>query len=130
MGPAPNLGPGPAPARAYRITIGQFADITAQENGREPMADSALEQLLARGLPADSHRAGPGRYETLINVGERDGLPMLSFTSPHGAADVEHTAPSPAYLATIAHGLREAHGWGEEQIAAYLDDRADRPRSP
>ena len=113
--------PGPTPARAYRITIGQFADITAQEMGREPVAGSEVEELLAAGAPAGSYMIGPGRYETLLNVGEREGLPMLTFTSPDGFDGVTHAAPSSAYLAMLARGLREGHGWADEQIAGYLD---------
>lgn len=113
--------PGPTPARAYRVTVAQFADIAAQEMRREPVAGTALEQVLTAGLTEVSYRSGPGRYETLVNAGERDGLPMLTFTSPDGAAAMAHTVPSSAYLAMLAQGLREGHGWADEQIAAYLD---------
>lgn len=112
--------PGPTPARAYRITAGQFVDITAQEMRRPPVAGSDLERLLTVGLPEPVHRCGPGRYETLVQVGERDSLPMLTFTSPGGASDAEPVPPSEAYLAMIAEGLRQGHGWDEEQIASYL----------
>lgn len=113
--------PGPTPARAYRISTGQFADITAQEMRRPPEAGSDLERLLTEGLPAPVHRCGPGRYETLVQVGERDGLPMLTFTSPGGAWDAEPAPPSQAYLAMIAEGLREGHSWDGNQIEAYFE---------
>ncbi|MGC0272172.1 histone deacetylase [Pseudactinotalea sp. Z1739] len=113
--------PGPTPARAYRITVGQFADITAQEMRREPVANGPLEQLLAGGLTDSSHRVGPGRYETLVDVGARDGLPMLTFTSPGGLDRAEHVAPTAAYLAMLTQGLREGHGWSDERIAVYLE---------
>ncbi|WP_338750619.1 histone deacetylase [Janibacter alittae] len=112
--------PGATPARAYRITVGQFVDLANQEMHRVPDQDDPLEEVLLEGLSGGRHRAGPGRYETLIEVGRREALPMLTFTAPHGVDAVPHTPPGPAYLAMLAEGLREAHGWAEEQIAAYF----------
>ncbi len=112
--------PGSTPARAYLITIGQFVDVAAQEMHRPPRPDDPLEQVLREGLPGDRYAAGPGEYETLIDVGRREGRPMLTFTAPHGMADVPHTRPSPAYLAMLAEGLREGHGWDAEQSSAYF----------
>ena len=56
-----------------------------------------------------------------MEVGQLEGVPLLLFTAPHGIDHVEHTVPSPAYLAMLADGLRESRQWGEEQIAAYFD---------
>lgn len=114
--------PGPTPARAYRITASQFADVAAQEMHRLPDPDDPLEQVLLGGLVGGRHTAGPGVYETLIEVGHHDGLPMLTFTSPHGHDAVPHTYPASAYLAMLAEGLREAHGWDESRIEAYFAD--------
>ncbi|WP_275006083.1 histone deacetylase [Promicromonospora iranensis] len=110
---------GPTPARAYRITAAQLADVAAQEMHRSPTPDDPLEAVLLAGID-DRHAAGPGRYETLVAVGHLDGLPMLTFTAPHGHADVPHAAPSAAYVAMIGAGLRESHGWSEAEVAAYL----------
>lgn len=112
--------PGPTPARAYLITAEQFVDIAAQEMHRAPSPDDPLHQVLADGLPSGRHVAGPGSYETLILVGDRDSVPMITFTAPHGAADVPHTLPRANYLAMLADGLREAHGWDADQSAAYF----------
>ena len=76
--------PGPTPARAYRITVEQFADVAAQEMHRLPQEGDPLEEVIIGGLETGRHEAGPGHYETLIEVGRHDGLPMLTFTSPHG----------------------------------------------
>lgn len=107
---------GPAVARAYLITSGQFADIAAQEMYRTPGADLDLVPVLATGRAA----LGPGRYETLLHVGDLDGHPLLTFTAPWHAADVTWKPPAPAYLRMLAAGLREAQGWDSEQVAAYL----------
>ena len=76
--------PGPTPARAYLVTAEQFDDIREQE---------------------------PPVYDRLLEVGVRDGHPMLTFTSAHGSHDVAPTAPAKEYLRTIGEGVAEAHGW-------------------
>ncbi|UMG91458.1 MFS transporter [Nocardioides sp. TF02-7] len=115
--------PGPTAARAYRITAEQFADVAAQEMHRLPEPDDPIEKVVVEGLVAGRHEAGPGHYETLVEVGRRDGLPMLTFTAPHGHDAVEHTRPQPAYLAMLAQGLRESRGWDDDRIASYLEAR-------
>lgn len=112
--------PGPTPARAYRITVQQFADVAAQEMHRIPMEGDPLEEVVLAGLDAGRHEAGPGHYETLIEVGRLEGLPMLTFTAPHGCDAVPHTQPAPAYLAMLADGLRSSRDWDEDQVTAYF----------
>lgn len=112
--------PGATAARAYRITVSQFVDIAAQEMHRIPDPGDPLEVVLLNGLPDARHQVGPGVYETLIEVGRHDGLPMLTFTAPHGLDAISHAAPRPAYLAMLAEGLREAHGWDQEQVDQYF----------
>ena len=112
---------GPTAARAYLVTAAQFADIAAQEMYRIPQEGDPLEQVVIEGIDGGRHRVGPGRYETLVEVGRLDGAPMLLFTSPHGIDHVEHTRPSPAYVAMLAIGLQESRGWDEDQVVAYVD---------
>lgn len=117
--------PGPAAARAYLVTAQQFADIAAQEMYRVPDPDDPIEEIVLGGLDPEldgRHHVGPGHYETLVEVGVVAGAPLLTFTAPHGLDHVEHTVPSEAYLAMLGEGLREAHGWDEEQVAAYFAD--------
>ena len=112
---------GPTAARAYLITAHQFADIAAQEMYRLPQEGDPLVEVVIGGIDGGRHHVGPGHYETLVEVGQLGGFPLLLFTAPHGLDHVEHTRPSPAYLAMLADGLRESRQWGEEQIAAYFD---------
>lgn len=116
--------PGPTPARAYRIGVSQFADVAAQEMHRVPDPQDPLREVLVAGLdaglPDGRHAAGPGRYETLVEVGRRDGLPMLTFTAPHGLDAVPRTEPTGSYLAMLAEGLRESRGWDDERIDEYF----------
>jgi hypothetical protein len=110
---------GSVACRAYLLTVEQFADVAAQEMRLEPGGEFALS--LASVLPEVEalHRMGPGRYETVVRVGVRDHVPLLTVTN----ADVrglDLAAPSAAYLRSVAAGLREAHGWDDARIAPYL----------
>ncbi len=110
---------GEVAGRAYLMTASQFADVAAQEMHRPPNLDLDLATVLRTGSAA----VGPGRYETLVLVGHRDEVPVLTFTAPWTMADVELTAPSAGYLTMLAAGLREAHGWSARRIADYLATR-------
>jgi hypothetical protein len=102
-------------ARAYLVTVGQFADVLEQEMGREPGVDHALTEVLAGGR----HTLGPGHYETLHLAGELDDRPVLTFSTP----DVEPLglrAPAPAYVETMARGLRETHDLTGDELVDYL----------
>lgn len=111
---------GPTAARAFLITAEQFTDIAAQEMSRVPQEGDPLEEVVLGGIDGGVHRAGPGHYETLIEVGRLEGAPMLLFTAPHGIDHVEHTQPSAAYLSMLVAGLREARQWDEREVAAYF----------
>jgi hypothetical protein len=108
--------PGSAAARAYLITSEQFADILAQEMSRTPGENLDLATVLAKRRV----ELGPGRYETLLHVGDLGEYPLLTFTAPWHAADVLWTPPSPPYLRVIMAGLRETYGWNNHRIARYL----------
>lgn len=116
--------PGFTAARGHLVTAQQFADIAAQEMHRDPIDDDPLAAIVSAALPDGRHTVGPGRYETLIDVGTLEGLPLLTFTAPDGVGDSAHTIPSSTYLRTLTEGLRESRDWTDEQIAQYLADRA------
>ena len=122
--------PGFTAARGYLVTAAQFADIAAQEMYRVPQPGDPLEEVVLNPLDGGRHTVGPGHYETLVEVGRYDDDPLLTFTSPHGADQVEHTDPSPAYLAMLGTGLREARGWGDAEVSSYLASLSPRPSAP
>jgi hypothetical protein len=106
---------------AYLLTPDQFGDVAAQEMWREPGGPFARE--LAALLPDVEmvHTMGPGRYETVVRLGELDGWSM--FTVTHGTvADLDPVAPTAPYLRWIGTGLTESHGWNLTQIVDYLQD--------
>jgi hypothetical protein len=112
-------GPGAVACRAYLVTAEQFADVTAQEMRLEPGGE--LAQAISAALPGidELHRLGAGRYETLMRVDTRDGVPLLTITN----GDLRELAPAPPsapYLRSIAVGLRESHCWDDARIASYL----------
>lgn len=108
--------PGRVAARAYLVSVEQFCDIVEQEMHREPTRTLDLREVISTGR----QRVGPGRYETLYRVGTKDGSPLLTFSAPWSADDVDFNRPSVGYLRMLADGLRQAHGWTVEEIAAYL----------
>lgn len=99
-------------ARAYRITVEQFADLHAQENGGD--ADAA--DLAAFG---DGQRviAGRGNYPVIIRCGTLDGVPMFTFTAERLPSC---NVPSAAYVRTMAAGLAESHHMTTTPIVDYL----------
>ena len=106
---------GSALATVYLVTAGQLADVLEQEMWREPGTDLDLTEVICTGR----HALGPGRYETLHLAGELEGRPVVTFS----ASDVEALglrAPAAPYVATIARGLRTAHGLTDDQIVDYL----------
>jgi hypothetical protein len=106
---------GQVAARAYLITTEQFVDVLAQETRRSPGITLDLAPLF-RG---ERYSNGVGGYPVLVRVGERHGLPLVTFTRERRDASA-YAAPSEPYLAAMAIGLREAHGWSEVQIDRYL----------
>jgi hypothetical protein len=119
--------PGTTAARAYLVTAEQFADIAAQEMYRLPEPGDPLAEVVLGGLGGEGehHHVGPGRYETLVEVGSLDGLPLFTFTSPHGRDAVPHTAPAPAYVEMLLTGLAESHGWDRARAEAYVRERVE-----
>jgi hypothetical protein len=110
-------GPGEVLARAYLLTERQLTDVLEQEMRREPGTDHDLALLRENG----HHVLGPGRYETIRVVGTLDDRPVVTFGGPDPRA-LGVRAPAPAYVATIARGLRATHGLTDAEIASYLLD--------
>ncbi|MER6234763.1 histone deacetylase [Streptomyces clavifer] len=103
-------------ARAHLVSASQFADIAAQEMYREPGEDLDLSEVLTSGVA----RLGSGRYETLVCAGQMDGWPLLTFTAPWTADEVDPVSPSLAYLRVLVAGLLETGAWDADSVAAYI----------
>lgn len=120
---------GPTPGRAYLISVEQFVDVAAQEMHWSPGPDDPLEAVVRSGLPSGRHVAGPGRYQTLVRVGERDGVAMLTFTAPGHVDDADLNQPEESYLEMLIEGLTQSHGWTWEHCRRYLAGCGVRPRA-
>ncbi|MEU6978358.1 histone deacetylase [Streptomyces sp. NPDC046371] len=115
-------------ARAHLIGLGQFADLAAQEMYRLPGAETEAETDIGLGLGLDLDevvrrgrvRLGPGRYETVVRVGEVGRVPMVTFTAPWRVGEVELRRPSGPYLRHFVRGLRAVGGRSDLRIARYL----------
>jgi hypothetical protein len=99
-------------ARAYRITFGQLSDLVSQEARQVVGHNLRPTQDAARPWPTPSTV-----YESVVHLGDRDGIPMFCLTSQQA---LDPAPPSAAYLRTILVGLREAFGWTARESARYL----------
>lgn len=126
--------------RAYDVSIEQFDQVVAQENGSS--AKWATKVPLDEALTTGRSVIGNGSYETILHIGDYEGAPVLTFTAPFSTREAltrsghilrtpvgQKTAvrmpvmtnkPSPAYLRMIGGGLNETFGMDEVQQADYL----------
>lgn len=121
--------------RAYKLPIGTFDEVVHFENGGFSTSSARpvpLDGVLAKGR----HETGPGAYETMMHIGDYDGMPVLTFTAPFTAHEaltakgrinrnkvslpVRTNKPSAAYCRMIGNGLQETFGMTEVQAADYL----------
>lgn len=106
----------PTLGRAYRITLGQFEDVLAQENRLDVPVALDLGALLAR--PLDVVDRKYGRAEL---IGDIEGEPAVTLASP-----VRPTGLAPAdasYLRVMARGLGQAWDMDARAAADYLSSR-------
>jgi hypothetical protein len=126
--------------RAYDVSISQFDDVVAQENGLDAKYSSPvpLKEALTEGRSV----IGNGSYETILHIGDYEGAPVLTFTAPFNTREaltksghilrtpvgqttpirmpVMTNKPSAAYLRMIGGGLQETFGMDEIAQADYL----------
>ncbi len=107
-------------ARLYRITSKQFAGVFAEENGGRPNAGIDWGAVLANpATPVLRERW----YGTILNLGEVDSDPVLTFTWDAPRTSIPYNIPAPAYLQRIASGLSICHGLPHKAIVDYLAAR-------
>lgn len=84
-------------AVGYRITMEQFIDVVSQENKLDVpvvIKEHAGNYEIVSELPKGSVIP---LYDKIVNLGDSDGVPMLTFTSSDLDSWVE-TEPSAAYI--------------------------------
>lgn len=75
--------------RAHLITAEQFDDVVFQESNAGQNPDGSKVDLNA--TIANSRTVGKGLYGTLQHVGDHNGVPVVTFTSPFTTADALRT---------------------------------------
>ena len=108
--------PGRSIARLWLLTEEQLADVAAQECALAPGdLHVDIDAVVSRRSVVLSSR----RYGRLVHLGHRDGLPILTMTSPsfHGPAE-----PGDDYLAIVRAGLAEC-GLSADEAEDYLRRR-------
>lgn len=121
--------------RAYDITVDQFDDVVAQENGTDPDGTKLdIRDTITRG----STLIHDGAYGMLVHVGDYKGAPVLTFTAPgvstrrafregetvryYGEPTTfRPNNPSQGYRDMISQGLKETFALTDEQCATYID---------
>lgn len=103
-------------ARAWLITVGQLADVWAQENSGVAVDYSATMAAVRDRVSRD---AESGSYRRLAALGGLDGIAMMTITgTPEAMSHLN--VPDPGYWAIVAAGLAETWGFTGPEIDAYL----------
>lgn len=103
----------PTLSRAYRITLEQFEDVFAQENGLDAPIPFDVGALIAGPIDLSSRKYG--RIEL---VGEIDSEPVLTFCSPQRPTGLNPADAS--YLRVMGIGLMETYELSARGAADYL----------
>jgi len=126
-----NDGVSHALGRAYNVSMGQFDDIVAQENGAQTLTGAKktpAEEAIVNGKAEASH----GIYGTMVHIGDYDGAPVFTFTSDFTAQEsleekhakkpdnFSTNKPSDNYIRMVGNGLHETFGMTAHQQADYL----------
>lgn len=106
----------PTLARAYRITLEQFEDVFAQENGLDQPVSVDLPALLAG--PSDLTDRKYGRVELVGEIGRE---PVVTLGAPQRPTDLAPADTS--YLSVMGRGLMESWGLSARAAADYLASR-------
>lgn len=113
--------------RAYLITVDQFEDVVAQENGGRA-GQLELAMLLERADTGRPIRVPTAhRYDTLVALGTLEQRPLITVTTALPDVSPDHAnPPSTAYRGLVATGLRQSWSLADAVIERYLDRAAAR----
>ena len=103
-------------SRVYKITEEQFLEVVSQENANQPF-ELDLDKVISNTTLVINDS---WRYGRIMYLGELQGSPVFTFTSPHDLGDSPRTRPSQKYIKTIVDGLTDIHGLSEQTAEDYL----------
>jgi len=108
-------------SRIYLITRSQFEQVFLQENELDPNINSIeldLQEIQNEGQLILNNNW----YGRIIYIGDEDGYPVLTFTSPLDDNEIQHEPPGEKYLTVIAKGIKECHDMSDNDIVNYLSN--------
>lgn len=109
--------------RLYRISATQFMDVFLQENDKVPSASFApieLARLRQDRILDYGHADEYVSYGRVVYLGERNGSPIVTFTTKRSRELESVNKPSHRYLHVIAKGLQAGVGLSSHEISDYL----------
>jgi len=105
--------------RMYLISSEQFIEVVRQENGLSPL-DDRLKIDFENLLQKDSMQIFANWYNTIVNLGSRDDVPIFTFTSNWSETEIELNLPGHNYLKILIKGIKETAGWSDPEVVDYL----------
>jgi len=102
----------------YLVSEDQFRDITFQECGFEKDKSKLEFKLKKNDFVFNNEKW----YGKILYIGELDGYPIYSITSPKDYTE-ELNQPSSYYLYHIIKGLNKNHNLSEDEIKRYLVEK-------
>lgn len=105
--------------RTYLINSGQFIDLVRQELKFEGDISIDFEQLREDGY---YNCLNEGRYGLLLYLGEKEGAPVVTFTSEVYLGN-ELNAPDITYLSTIINGMKEIYDLKDSEMIEYFSSK-------
>jgi len=111
--------------RAYHISGEQFADVVAQENGGSA-GDSDIDITTVVDSPSGQLDTG-GVYGTLVHVGDYNGRPVVTFTSPFTASEAARDGITVTPEGTVA-SQTERKASEPQRRAAHAATQATLPK--
>lgn len=106
-------------ARAWLIDAAAMEQLARAEN-----AEPELSIDWASADANQPHSLRDRGYGLLLPLGDLDGLPQYTLTSPLPLAERRPAAPGAAYLAAMVTGLRECYGLNVIGLRNYLNGLA------
>jgi hypothetical protein len=106
--------------RMYLITREQFVQVVRQENGVGPddlSLNIDFDETLSNG---EAIISGEMWYGRIIYIGDKEGYPILTFTSPGIDKNIVPNAPGEKYLTTIIRGILEIYTKSNDEINNYF----------
>jgi hypothetical protein len=104
--------------RMYLITQEQFVDVVKQENSLDKLPSIDFDSVIQH--PQGVVLLKDKWYGRILYVGEEEGFPIFTFTSPEPFQASHATRPAESYLRMLILGYKETYEMNPEQIADYL----------